>query len=68
MRKKEQELRRSGFFSDDENMSGGMIRKQPMSTRARGSIKARFGGIAAGMMAELGQESGNDSSGDNSNP
>ena len=43
-RKKQQELRKSGFFDEEDSLN--MARnKQPMSTRAN-SFMPRFGGIA----------------------
>ena len=50
MRKKQLELRKSGFFSDEDSVNVG--KKQPLSTRAN-SFMPRFGGMMGGMMEEL---------------
>ena len=55
-RKKQMELRRSGFLDEDDtrsNLSNNLGKKHPMSTRAGADILPRFGGIEQGILAEL---------------
>lgn len=58
-RKKQLELKRSGFLDEDDNKSTlssnrVSMKQHPQSTRSFAKQLPRFGGFANGMLAELG--------------